>query len=78
MYSWDNFTTIMDFRNLSKGWDNSTAKRPSDVLIVRALDLIRKFIKAPEPKIYIDVAGRDTVIKFHWDIDWGGKWNWGY
>ena len=68
MYSWENITEILDFRNLVTGWDDNGANRPSDELIVDALDLVRKFQKTPNPKIYVNVVGIDTVIKFHWDV----------
>ena len=68
MYSWENITEILDFRNLVTGWDGNGANRPSDELIVDALDLVRKFQKTPNPKIYVNVVGIDTVIKFHWDV----------
>ena len=68
MYSWDNIVEILDFRNLSTGWNDNGADRPSDELIIEALDLVRKFRKVPTPKVYANVVGIDTVIKFHWDV----------
>lgn len=40
----------------------------SAALIIEALDLVRKFRKVPTPKVYANVVGIDTVIKFHWDV----------
>lgn len=68
MYSQDNIRTILDFRNLSTGWNNNVADRPSDELIVEALDLVRKFKKVPQPKMCVNVVGIDTIINFQWYV----------
>lgn len=68
MYSQENISTIFEFRNLSDCWDGNAANRPSDELILSALDLVRKFHKTPEPNISIHTVGIDTVIKFSWQI----------
>lgn len=69
MYTQENISTIFEFRNLSDCWDYNEANRPSDELILLALDLVRKFHKTPEPNISIHTVGIDTVIKFSWQIE---------
>lgn len=68
MYSQENISTIFEFRNLPDCWDGNAANKPSDDLILSALDLVRKFHKTPKPNISIHTVGIDTVIKFSWQI----------
>ena len=37
-------------------------------MILDALDLVRKFIKCPEPYIILGMDDLNTVVKFIWDI----------
>lgn len=68
MYSSENITKILDLRFEEPESYEYTGNRPSDELIVKALDLVRFFIKVTEPKIYLGVDGIETVVRFTWDI----------
>lgn len=69
MYSVDNISTIFDFRNQSPTSYDYEGDRPSDELILEALDLVRKFITSPEPEITLGIEGINTVIRFIWNIE---------
>ena len=68
MYLAGNISTILDFRHQTPTNYEYTGDRPSDELILDALDLVRKFVKCPEPHIILGIDGLDTVVKFIWDI----------
>ena len=68
MYSEENISVIFDFRNQTPTSYEYEGKRPSNELILNALDLIRKFVKSPEPEINLGIEGINTVIKFIWNI----------
>lgn len=68
MYSQENIATILEFRNLPDPRDGNATNKPSDELILSALDLIRKFHKTPEPNVILHTIGINTVIKFNWTI----------
>lgn len=68
MYSEENITTLFDFRNQTPTSYEYEGNRPSDELILKALDLVRKFIKCPEPKITLGVEGIDTIIRFTFNV----------
>ena len=69
MYTSENISTILDFRNQTPIRCEYTGDRPSDELILDALDLVRKFVKCPEPQIILGIDGvNTTAIKFIWNI----------
>lgn len=68
MYSTENIATIFDFRNQIPESYDYEGKRPSDELILEALDLVRKFTKCSSPKIVLGLEGLETVIRFTWYI----------
>lgn len=71
MYSSENITKILDLRFEEPECYEYTGNRPSDELIVKALDYIRRIKKNPAPKIYLGIEGIDTVIVFRWDFENG-------
>ena len=68
MYSAENIATIFDFRNQIPTNYDYEGHRPSDELILEALDLVRKFTNCPEPKIILGIEGIENVIRFTWNI----------
>ena len=69
MYSRENISEILDFRFQTPTNYEYTGDRPSDELILDALDLIRKFIKCSEPQIILGIDGvNTTAIKFIWNV----------
>ena len=56
MYSKENISEILDFRFQTPTSYEYTGDRPSDELILDALDLIRKFVKCTAPYIIIVLA----------------------
>lgn len=68
MYSEENITTIFDFRNQTPTSYEYEGKKPSDELILDALDLVRKFVKCPEPEITLVIEGINTVIRFTFNV----------
>ena len=68
MYTSENISTILDFRYHTPTNYEDTGNRPSDELILDALDLVRKLIKCPEPYIILGMDGLDTVVKFIWNV----------
>lgn len=68
MYSSENITEILDLRFEEPKSYEYTGSRPSDELIVKALDYVRRIKKNPAPKIYAGIEGIDTVIVFQWDF----------
>lgn len=68
MYSAENIATIFDFRNQTPTNYDCECHRPSDELILEALDLVRKFTNCPEPEITLGIEGIETVIRFTWNI----------
>ena len=69
MYSKENISEILDFRFQTPTSYEYTGDRPSDELILDALDLVRKFIKCREPQIILGIDGvNTTAIKFVWNI----------
>ena len=69
MYSKENILEILDFRFQTPTSYEYTGDRPSDELILDALDLVRKFIKCREPQIILGIDGvNTTTIKFTWNI----------
>lgn len=68
MYSKENISMILDFRHQTPINYENTGDRPNDELIIEALDLVRKFVKCPEPKIILGLDGLETVIKFIWHV----------
>ena len=69
MYSKENISEILDFRFQTPTSYEYTGDRPSDELILDALDLVRKFIKCREPQIILGIDGvNTTAIKFIWNI----------
>ena len=69
MYSRENILEILDFRFQTPTSYEYTGDRPSDELILDALDLVRKFIKCCEPQIILGIDGvNTTAIKFIWNV----------
>lgn len=68
MYSTENIATIFDFRNQTPTSYEYEGNKPSDELILEALDLVRKFVKCPEPEIVLGIEGLDTVIRFTFNV----------
>jgi hypothetical protein len=68
MYSSENITKILDLRFEEPESYEYTGNKPSDELIVRALDLVRTLPCMYNPTISLGVEGIDTVIKFTWKI----------
>ena len=68
MYSAENIATIFNFRNQMPTSYEYEGNKPSDELILEALDLVRKFTKCIEPEITLGIEGIDTVIRFTWNI----------
>ena len=69
MYSRENISEILDFRFQTPTNYEYTGDRPSDELILDALDLVRKFIKCREPQIILGIDGvNTTAIKFIWNV----------
>lgn len=68
MYSSENITKILDLRFEKPENYEYTGNKPSDELIVRALDLVRTLPCMYNPTISLGVEGIDTVIKFTWKI----------
>lgn len=68
MYSAENIATIFDFRNQIPTSYEYEGNRPSDELILEALDLVRKFKKCSAPEIVLGLEGLETVIRFTWYI----------
>ena len=68
MYTSENISTILDFRYQIPTNYEDTGNKPSDELILNAIDLVRKFIKCPEPYIILGMDGLNTVVRFMWDI----------
>ena len=69
MYSRENISEILDFRFQTPTSYEYTGDRPSDELILDALDLVRKFIKCREPQIILGIDGvNTTAIKFIWNV----------
>ena len=68
MYSAENIATIFDFRNQTPTSYKYEGNKPSDELILEALDLVRKFVKCPEPEIVLGIEGLDTVIRFTFNV----------
>ena len=68
MYSTENIATIFDFRNQTPTSYEYEGNKPSDKLILEALDLVRKFVKCPEPEIVLGIEGLDTVIRFTFNV----------
>ena len=68
MYTSENISTILDFRYQIPTNYEDTGNRPSDELILDALDLVRKFVKCPEPHIILGTDGLNTVIKYIWNV----------
>ena len=68
MYTSENISTILDFRYQIPTNYEDTGNKPSDELILNAIDLVRKFIKCPQPYIILGMDGLNTVIRFMWDI----------
>ena len=69
MYSRENISEILDFRFQTPTSYEYTGDRPSDELILDALDLVRKFIKCREPQIILGIDGvNTTAIKFIWTV----------
>ena len=69
MYSKENISEILDFRFQTPTSYEYTSDRPSDELILDALDLVRKFIKCREPQIILGIDGvNTTAIKFVWNL----------
>lgn len=69
MYSKENISEILDFRFQKPTSYEYTGDRPSDELILDALDLVRKFIKCREPQIILSIDGvNTTAIKFIWNV----------
>lgn len=68
MYSSENITEILDLRFEEPECYEYTGNRPSDKLIVKALDLVRTLPCMYNPSISLGVDGIDTVIKFTWTI----------
>lgn len=68
MYSVENIATIFDFRNQIPTSYEYEGNKPSDELILEALDLVRKFVKCPEPKITLTIEGITTVIRFTFKV----------
>ena len=69
MYTSENISTILDFRFQEPTRYEYTGNRPSNELILDALDLVRKFIKCREPQIILGIDGViTTAIKFIWEI----------
>ena len=69
MYIRENISEILDFRFQTPTSYEYTGNRPSDELILDALDLVRKFIKCREPQIILGIDGvNTTAIKFIWNV----------
>lgn len=68
MYSAENIATIFDFRNQTPTNYDYKGDKPSDELILEALDLVRKFTNCPEPEIILGIEGIETVIRFTWNV----------
>ena len=68
MYSEENIATIFDFRNQAPTSYEYEGSRPSDELILEALDLVRKFTNCIEPEITLGIEGINTVIRFTWNV----------
>lgn len=68
MYSMENISTILNFRNEEPEIYECTGKRPSDELILEALDLVRKFTRCNNLEITLGIEGLETVIRFTWHI----------
>lgn len=68
MYSTENISTILDFRREEPENYEYIGKRPSDELILEALDLVRKFKRCQEPEIVLGIEGLETVIRFTWNV----------
>ena len=68
MYLVGNISTILDFRNQTPTNYEYTGDRPSDELIVDALDLVRKFVKCHETHIMIGIDDLNTVINYIWKV----------
>ena len=68
MYSTENIASIFDFRNQTPTSYEYEGNKPSDELILEALDLVRKFVKCPEPEIVLGIEGLDTVIRFTFNV----------
>ena len=68
MYTEENISTIFDFRNQTPTSYEYEGNRPSDELILEALDLVRKFTNCPKPEIVLGIEGIDTVIRFTWSV----------
>lgn len=68
MYSTENISTILDFRREEPENYEYIGKRPSDELILEALDLVRKFKRCQEPETVLGIEGLETVIRFTWNV----------
>lgn len=68
MYSAENIATIFDFRNQIPTNYEYEGHKPSDKLIIEALDFVRKFTNCPEPDITLGIEGIKTVIRFTWNV----------
>lgn len=69
MYTRENISEILDFRFQTPTSYEHIGNRPSDELILNALDLVRKFIKCREPQIILGIDGvNTTAIKFIWNV----------
>lgn len=69
MHSRENISEILDFRFQTPTSYEYTGDKPSDELILDALDLVRKFIKCREPQIILGIDGvNTTAIKFIWNV----------
>lgn len=68
MYSAENISTIFDFRSQIPTNYEYEGHKPSDELILEALDLVRKFTNCPEPDITLGIEGIETVIRFTWNV----------
>ena len=72
MYSSENITKILDLRFEEPESYEYTGNKPSDELIVKALDYVRQIKRSPAPKIHLGIDGIETVIVFQWDFENGG------
>lgn len=72
MYSSENITEILDLRFEEPTSYEYTGNRPSDELIVKALDFVRQIKRNPTPKVHLGIEGIDTVVVFQWDFENGG------
>lgn len=68
MHLMKNISKILDFRSKRPEIYGYIGEKPSDKLILDALELVRKFTIQDDLKITLDIHGLDTVVKFSWNI----------